>query len=634
MPNGGATAETGVDPAAEPARLALPLPPPPPPDVLPSERDGLLGEHAPRSCSPFHALEIQSDEGSSYEPHPKAVLAAGPAATDPTERLLPAKRPEGEAEVLPGGLSRRGRLRMVILFSVTAAFLYADQNLMAPNLTAIAEGIAASHCTCPAWLPACRELHVELTHSSCDPTDFGFDEQQRDRMLGGAIAAAFYMVGAPAALLFGWLSDRVNRKRLLFAAVVLGEGPCMLTIFVTNYWQLFTLRLLTGIALGGALPVVFSLLGDLYDTSRRAGVSSMLATGIGLACGQGIAGFVGPAWGWRWPFVIVSVPAVAAACLMLYTCHEPKRGGTEAALQAQFQASRETAAVSHEHSLFSYNEQLTWRKLGRLLLIPTNVLVISQGLFGCLPWGMILTYLNDYLSQNKGLRIQTATLVLLVLGIGGAVGVLGGGWVGQWCYNRRKWSMPVFIGICTVLGTLPMLWLVNANVAAMPALTVIFAFLSGALSGTVGPNMRAMMLNVNEPETRGIALALQTMLDDLGKGLGPVFVAFFIERLGRTGAFNLSTLGWVPCGLLLLGTACTLARDESAMQHRLHKVLSSYTFSSAALDRMAEQEQQQPDGEASTGGDAWQQRQEQQRGGSSIGRHSSTGSLGIEQAPP
>jgi MFS family permease len=45
----------------------------------------------------------------------------------------------------------------------------------------------------------------------------------------------------------------------------------------------------------GALPVVFSLLGDLYDPSRRAGVSSIvqLSTGIGLAAGQGIAGFVG-----------------------------------------------------------------------------------------------------------------------------------------------------------------------------------------------------------------------------------------------------------------------------------------------------------------------------------------------------
>ena len=54
------------------------------------------------------------------------------------------------------------------------------------------------------------------------PADFGFDAAERDRYLGGYIAAAFYLVGAPAALLFGWLSDRVNRKRLLFAAVVLG----------------------------------------------------------------------------------------------------------------------------------------------------------------------------------------------------------------------------------------------------------------------------------------------------------------------------------------------------------------------------------------------------------------------------
>ena len=62
---------------------------------------------------------------------------------------------------------------------------------------------------------------------------------------------------------------------------------------------------------------------------------------------------------------------------MLYVCREPARGGTEAALQAQFAA--------HPGS-FEYRERLTWRKAGRLLTIPTNVMVISQGLFGCLPW--------------------------------------------------------------------------------------------------------------------------------------------------------------------------------------------------------------------------------------------------------
>lgn len=33
------------------------------------------------------------------------------------------------------------------------------------------------------------------------------------------------------------------------------------------------------------------------------------------------------------------------------------------------------------------------------------------------------------------------------------------------------------------------------------------------------------MINVNVPETRGVALALQSVTDDLGKGLGPVIVA-------------------------------------------------------------------------------------------------------------
>ncbi|KAI3438564.1 hypothetical protein D9Q98_000991 [Chlorella vulgaris] len=508
-------------------------------------------------------MEGQAEAASEGDPDTRRgspAVATAPApprtAAAPVDVLPP--RTE-EERTLPGGITARERLYMVTLFTATASLLYADQNLMAPNLSSIA-------------------------------ADFNFDDKQRDRMLGGFIAAAFYMVGAPAALLFGWLSDKVSRKRLLFAAVMLGEGPCILTIFVHHYWELLILRLLTGIALGGALPVVFSLLGDLYDPSRRAGVSSIvqLSTGIGLAMGQGIAGFVGPALGWRWPFVIVSLPAIAVSFLMLFTCREPLRGGTEAALQEQFQEHPEG---------FVYREVMTWRKLGHLLVIPTNALVIMQGLFGCLPWGMILVFLNDFLAQNKGLSVQQSTFVLLVLGVGGGIGVVGGGWLGQWLYNRWKWSMSLFIGSATVVGTLPLAYLVNADVAAHPPLTLFMALMAGLLSGTVGPNMRAMILNVNEPETRGTALALQTMLDDLGKGLGPVFVAAFIEKLGRVGAFNISTAGWIPCGLLLLGTSVSLARDEKAMQQRLRHVLGSYSYTFSSSTLLSDSEQQRASGQ-------------------------------------
>ena len=81
----------------------------------------------------------------------------------------------------------------MMLFSVTTVLLFADQNLMAPNLTEIAE-------------------------------EYGFDDEERDTKLGGHIALAFWVIGAPAGLLVGILADRVNRSVLFAVTVGLGEG--------------------------------------------------------------------------------------------------------------------------------------------------------------------------------------------------------------------------------------------------------------------------------------------------------------------------------------------------------------------------------------------------------------------------
>lgn len=80
------------------------------------------------------------------------------------------------------------------------------------------------------------------------------------------------------------------------AAWTAAEGGGALTAPVLSFVTTGPVPLPT-LSPAGALPIVFSLLGDLYDTSSRAGVSSIvqLSTGIGLAVGQGIAGFVGEA---------------------------------------------------------------------------------------------------------------------------------------------------------------------------------------------------------------------------------------------------------------------------------------------------------------------------------------------------
>ena len=449
--------------------------------------------------------------------------------------------PGGRSEPLKGTIAfdwQFSSVYPVAIFCLTSALLFADQNLMAPNLTAIANS-------------------------------FGFDDEQRDKYLGGYIGAAFYTFGAPAAILFGYLSHFLSRRLLFLIAVLLGEGPCLLTIFVTKYWQLFILRLLTGISIGGCLPLIFSLLSDMYVHEHRSLVSAIVqvALGAGIAAGQGISGYVGPIIGWRWPFVIVAVPAVVCSLIMYATTDEPERGSTEVAFQRENQGNKHV----------SYHGELSIDKMKMLLTIKTNVYAIGQGLFGCLPWGMLLTFLNDYLAQEKGLTVSSATSIVLGIGVGGALGVIGGGAAGQYMYNKRPSLMPMFIGTCTVAGTIPMWYLVKGDVKHHYVFSFILSVMSGMLSSTVGPNVRAMIMNVNEPETRGVALALQTTLDDLGKGLGPAIVAFMISGMGRESAFFWATAGWIPCGLMLMAISGSLEGDEAAMQDRLSRSMSMET---------------------------------------------------------
>ena len=49
---------------------------------------------------------------------------------------------------------------------------------------------------------------------------------------------------------------------------------------------------------------------------------------------------------------------------------------------------------------------------------------------------------------------------------------------------------------------------------------------------------RAVLLNVNEPEGRGFALGLMTVLDDIGKGTGPFVVSELIAAFKRYGLQN------------------------------------------------------------------------------------------------
>ena len=223
---------------------------------------------------------------SSEKPKSKSVLAGFPCCCLANVKMT------------------RFELYSVALYSFTTIFVFADQNLMSPNLSHIAE-------------------------------DFGFTEEERDRKLGGDIALAFFIVGVPIAFLIGFLVDKFPRVPI-FAFIALVSGASSLaTYYSKTYHELFICRAVTGVAVGGALPVVYSLLSDMVPVQYRSAVNSLVGAGMGfgIALGQFLAGFIGSNGDWRTPFLLVSIPSFVNTVLLVVTLvgKEPPRGGVEPA---------------------------------------------------------------------------------------------------------------------------------------------------------------------------------------------------------------------------------------------------------------------------------------------------------------
>jgi MFS family permease len=120
----------------------------------------------------------------------------------------------------------------IAVLAASSIFLFADQNLMAPNLTAIA-------------------------------AEFEFTDEQRDKKLGGDVALAFFILGCPVSFLVGWAADKYPRLPLFAITIIIGEGACAYTYWTTTYNELLITRALTGVSVGGATPLIFSLLSDM-----------------------------------------------------------------------------------------------------------------------------------------------------------------------------------------------------------------------------------------------------------------------------------------------------------------------------------------------------------------------------------
>ena len=141
------------------------------------------------------------------------------------------------------------------------------------------------------------------------------------RLPPGAFTAALtagnvgLLLGSLAA---GMLGDRIGRKPVLIACVIIFGSGSLATVLATSPAQLAAWRLLTGFGLGGGIPMALALAADFAPLSApgRLVIAALTGVPIGFAVGGFVAGAVINSLGWPAIFLIGGVAPLLLAPLL------------------------------------------------------------------------------------------------------------------------------------------------------------------------------------------------------------------------------------------------------------------------------------------------------------------------------
>lgn len=150
--------------------------------------------------------------------------------------------------------------------------------------------------------------------------------------LGPVFSAGLFglMLGA---LISGTVADRIGRKRIIVVSTIAFGVGSLLTMFVHDAPWLITLRFLTGLGLGGAMPNAVALTCEISPHRRRATMVMAMFAGfsIGAALGGLLAAALIPIYGWRSVFFVGGLMPLLLAPLLLILLPEidplPDAGG-------------------------------------------------------------------------------------------------------------------------------------------------------------------------------------------------------------------------------------------------------------------------------------------------------------------
>ena len=307
-------------------------------------------------------------------------------------------------------------------------------------------------------------------------------------------------------IVFGALSDRYGRVRVLTWTIVLFAVFTGLCAIAQGYWDLLVYRTIAGIGLGGEFGIGMALAIEAWPAKHRAKAASYVALGwqVGVLAAALLTPVLLPHIGWRGMFVVGIFPAFVAWYLRV-RLHEPE-------IFSQKQTALSTQKISKLESFKLLVKDKATTKVSLGVVVLTSVQ--NFGYYGIMIW------MPNFLSKQLGFSLTKSGLWTAVT----VCGMMAGIWIFGRLADRigRKPSFLLFqLGAVISIIT-------YSQLTDPTAMLVAGAFLGMFVNGMMG-GYGALMAEAYPTEARATA---QNVLFNLGRavgGFGPVVVGAIVS---------------------------------------------------------------------------------------------------------
>ncbi len=350
---------------------------------------------------------------------------------------------------------------------------------------------------------------------------------------------AFIVFYATMGLFMGALADRVHRPRLIAAALTLWSLLTAASGAARGFVTLAIPRALIGIGESALTPSSMSMLSDRFPASRLGFAAGVYYMGVPLGVGISllIAGYLGPAIGWRNCFYMLGALGLVFAVLMLFV-KETRPPRSAATLAAETSADAPGGQDGIARTL-----------LNALRMSPALSLTIAGGVTLHFVLGAA-AFDQLWLVQERGFeRAEIARISGWIGMVAGVLGSLFGGLGGDWWLRRMGSDRPMFLFWL-------MLALAPINVAyrlVPPDSPMFFVGLFVAFFGLgafYGPTFSTVQ-ELSPPRIRATVVAFYILtLNLVGVGIGITVGGIVIDALQARGVAQPYT--WTLVGFTLL----------------------------------------------------------------------------------